>query len=115
MLGLFSGEIIFGRIYYWKEFFVSKWVGVDNKNSLKHEKSLKKLKTTNPNSPWAYIREGLLSEQFFRLRFVGLICGRAFFLVPGHKHQSEHSLLLVLMHKFGHRAWIWALVAEVVH
>ena len=43
-----------------------------NKNSLKHyENSLKKLITANTNSPRAYIREGLLSEGFLRLRFGG--------------------------------------------
>ena len=31
--GLFSGELIFGGAYYWKEFCVSKWVGLDDKNS----------------------------------------------------------------------------------
>ena len=36
LLGLFSGELIFGGAYYWKEFCVSKWVKLDNKNSLKH-------------------------------------------------------------------------------
>ena len=33
LLGLFSGELIFGGAYYWREFYVSKWVGLDNKNS----------------------------------------------------------------------------------
>ena len=33
LLGLFSGELIFGGAYYWKEFCVSKWVWLDNKNS----------------------------------------------------------------------------------
>ena len=33
MLGLFSGELIFGGAYYWKQFYVSKSVGLDNKNS----------------------------------------------------------------------------------
>ena len=33
--GLFSGELIFGGAYCWKEFCISKWVGLDNKNSLK--------------------------------------------------------------------------------
>ena len=33
LLGLFSGELIFGRAYYWREFCVSKWVGLDSKNS----------------------------------------------------------------------------------
>ena len=62
LLGLFSGELIFGGDYYWKEFCVSKWVGLDNKNSLKHyENSLKQLKTAGTNSPpWAYFREGLI-------------------------------------------------------
>ena len=69
---LFSEELIFGGAYYWKEFCVSKWVGLDDKNSLKRkENSLKQLKTANPNSPWAYIRESLLSEGFLQLRFGG--------------------------------------------
>ena len=33
LLGLFLGELIFGGVYYWKEFCISKWVGLDNKNS----------------------------------------------------------------------------------
>ena len=37
------------------------------------------LKTASTNSPWAYIREGLLSEGYLRLRFGGLIFGRAYF------------------------------------
>ena len=71
--GLIFGELIFGRAYYFKEFCVSKWVGLDNKNSVKRcENSLKQLKTANTNTPWAYIREGLLWEGFLRLRFGGL-------------------------------------------
>ena len=63
LLGLFSVELVFVGAYFWKEFCPSKWVGLDNKNSVKHyENSLKNLKTSNPNSPWAYIGEGLLSE-----------------------------------------------------
>ena len=59
-MGLFSGELIFAGAYYWKEFFV-----FDNKSSLKHyENSLKQLKTASTNSPWAYIRESLLPEDF---------------------------------------------------
>ena len=34
-LGLFSGELIFRGACYRKEFCVSKWVGLDKKNSLK--------------------------------------------------------------------------------
>ena len=33
LLGLFSGELIFGEAYYWREVCVLKWVGLDNKNS----------------------------------------------------------------------------------
>ena len=33
LLGLFSWELIFGRAYYWREFYVSKRVGLDNKKS----------------------------------------------------------------------------------
>ena len=38
------------------------------------------IKTVNSNSPWAYIQESLLSEGYLRLRFGGLIFGRAYFL-----------------------------------
>ena len=55
LLGLFSGELSFGGAYYWREFCVSKWVGLDNKNRLKHyENTLKQLKTASTNSQWAY-------------------------------------------------------------
>ena len=70
MLGLFSGELIFGRAYYWTEFCVSKWVELDNKRA-------------STNSPWAYIWEGLLPEGFLRLRFGGLIFGRTYFFWGG--------------------------------
>ena len=53
LLGLFSGELIFGGAYYWKESCVSKWVGINNKNSLKHYENSLKLNTT---SPWAYVQ-----------------------------------------------------------
>ena len=43
--------------------------------------SRKQLKTASTNSPWGYIREGLLSEGYLRLRFGGLIFGRAYFWV----------------------------------
>ena len=35
LLGLFSGELIFRGAYYWKEFCISKWVGLDNNNTAK--------------------------------------------------------------------------------
>ena len=74
-LGLFSGELIFEGACYWKEFCVSKWVGFCNKNSLKHyENSVKEL-------VWAYIQVDILSEGFLRVRFEGLIFGRAYLLI----------------------------------
>ena len=33
LLRLFSGELIFGGAYYWRELCVSKWVGLNNKSS----------------------------------------------------------------------------------
>ena len=33
LLGLFSGKLIFGGAYYWREFCISKWVRLNNKNS----------------------------------------------------------------------------------
>ena len=68
MLGLFAGKLIFEGALYSKEFCVTKWVGLDNKNSLN---TRKQPKTASTNSPWVYIREGLLSEGFLRLRFGG--------------------------------------------
>ena len=77
----FHAGLIFGEAYYWKEFCAGfKWIGLDNKKSVKHyEDSLKQLKTTITNRPWAYIREGLLSQGFVRLRFGGLVFGRAYY------------------------------------
>ena len=66
LLGLFLGELIFGGAYYWREFCISKWVWFVKRNN-------------NSNSPWAYIREGLLLEGYLCLRFGGLIFGRAYF------------------------------------
>ena len=66
LLSLFSGELIFGGAYYWKEFCISKWVGLDNK-------------TASTNSLRGYNWEGLLSKGFLRLRFGGLIFRRAYF------------------------------------
>ena len=70
MLGLFSGELIFGGACYRKEFCISKCVWLVNK-------------TASCNSLWAYIREGLLSEGYLHLRFGGLIFGRAYFFFGG--------------------------------
>ena len=79
VVGLFSGDLIFREAYHWREFCISKWVGLDNKNSLKHEDTnLNQLKTANPNSLWAYFWEGLLLEGYLCLRFGGFIFGRAY-------------------------------------
>ena len=69
----FFARLILGGASHWKEFCVSKWVGLDSKNCSKQPK------TATPISPWAYIREGLLSEGFLRLRCRWLIFGRAYF------------------------------------
>ena len=66
MLGLFLGEFIFGGAYYWREFWVQNGLDLT-------------IKTASINSPWDYIREGLLSEEYLRLRFGGLMFGRAYF------------------------------------
>ena len=72
---LFSEELVIRR-----NFVFQNGIGLGNKNSLKHyENSLKQLKTANTNSPWAYIREGVLLEGFLHLRFEGLILWRAYF------------------------------------
>ena len=100
MLGLFSGELIFGGAYYWKEFCISKWVGLDN-NSLKHyENSLKQLKTAGTNNPWAYIPEGLLSEGFLRLRSGELILGRAYFEGGGGYNRNFTVLQILIVSKW---------------
>ena len=39
------------------------------------------IKTVSTNSPWACIREGLLSAGFVRLIFGGLIFGRAYLFI----------------------------------
>ena len=68
LLGLFSGELIFGRNLAFQNGF-----GLSIKAALNSSNSLKQLKTANSNSPWDYIREGLLSKGCLRLRFGGLI------------------------------------------
>ena len=45
LVGLFSGRLTLGGAYYQKEFCASKWVRLDNKNSVK-DSSLKQLNLT---------------------------------------------------------------------
>ena len=33
LVELFLGELSFEGAYYWREIFVAKWVGLDNKNA----------------------------------------------------------------------------------
>ena len=65
LLGLFSEGLIIGRNF-----------------AFQNELGLT-IKTASTNSPWAYIREGLLSEGFRRLSLGGLIFGRAYFFFGG--------------------------------
>ena len=53
------------------------------------------VKTASTNSPWTCIREGLLTEVYLRLRFGGLIFGRAYFW--GAYYRS----FMVVVLKFG--------------
>ena len=72
LLGLFSGELIFGGAYYWREFCVSKWVALDDRNSLKQ--------LTLTVHGLMFGRAYYWKDTDFRLRFGGLIFGRAYFL-----------------------------------
>ena len=70
---LFSEGIIIGR-----NFASQNGLGL----TIKLPKTLRKQpKTATTNRVWAYIRKGLLSEGFLRLRFGGLIFGRAYLFI----------------------------------
>ena len=71
---LFSEGLVIGRNFAFQSGF-----GLSIKPAKNTKITLGKLKTANSNSPWAYIREGFLSEGYLRLRFGGLIFGRAYF------------------------------------
>ena len=78
-MGLFSGEFIFRGAYYWREFCVLKWSGLDKKNNLKHkDNSLKLIKTAN------------LIKQSMGLYLGGLIIGR----INYYLHQYNAITLL---------------------
>ena len=85
MEGYIFGERIFGVAYYWKDFCLSKWVGLNNKKILQ-----KQPKTVSTNSPWAYIWEGLLSERFLFLLFRECFCF-VFFFRGGGKGAYYHN------------------------
>ena len=63
--GLFSEGLIIGR-----NFAFQNGLGLTITEKPKTlRKQLKQPKTASTNSPWAYIREGLLSEGYLLLRF----------------------------------------------
>ena len=66
---------MFGGAGYWREFGISKWVELDNKNSLEHkDNTVKQLKTANSNSLSAFWgREGLLSGGYLRGYFLEVL------------------------------------------
>ena len=110
MLDLFSGELIFGGTYYWKEFCVSKWVGLDNKSSLKQ------LALTVANSPLTCIWEGFLSEGFLPLRFWRAV----FFFFGGGGGGTEFYGMLIITASGGssksvswRRRWTMNLTTQV--
>ena len=79
---LFSGDLIFGGAYYWKEFSTSKWVGLVNKNSLKHyENTLKQLSLKGSYSGRLIIGRIFASE--ILVGGGGLIFGRAYLFLGG--------------------------------
>ena len=55
--------------------------------------SLKQLKIASTNRTWAYIREGLLSEGFLRLRFGGLIFGRAYLFIISESYSTVSNII----------------------
>ena len=75
LVDLFLGEFfIFGTLGLLLVGVLHFKMGCTWKYGLKHEdNSLEQLKTANPNSPWACIREGLLSERYLHLRFRGAL------------------------------------------
>ena len=71
LVGLFLGEFTFGGAYYWREFCVSKWAGLDNKNSSNTKITELKQQTVHGHTfgrisaseIWGgYFREGLFLE-----------------------------------------------------
>ena len=77
MLGLLPGSLFSKGLIIGRNFAFQNELGLTTKTLRKQPKQLIAAST---NSPWANIREGLLSEGFLRLRLEGLIFGRAYFL-----------------------------------
>ena len=72
---LISGGLIIGRNFAFLNGFGLKIKTVLIKTLQKQPK------TASTNSPWAYIQEGLLSEGFLRLRFVGAYFREGLFFI----------------------------------
>ena len=88
--GLFSRELIFGEGYYRREFCVLKWVGLDNKHSLKHlDNSIKELKQLTLTACGLIFRRAyyIVLEGFLWMKFFfwggGVGGGGAFYLGGG--------------------------------
>ena len=79
--GLIFVQTAFCWAYFWGSLF-SEGLIIERNFAFQNGLGLT-IKTASTNSPWAYIREGLLSEGFVRLRFGGLIFGRAYFFFWG--------------------------------
>ena len=50
------------------------------------------IKTASTNSPWAYIREGLLSEVYLRLRFGGAYFREGLFFFGGWAYYRNFTV-----------------------
>ena len=76
---------MFTRLFCWAYFWGSLFseVLVIGRNFAFQNGFGLSIKTSSSNSPWAYIQEGLSSEGYLRLRFGGLIFGRAYFFFFG--------------------------------
>ena len=86
LLGLFSGELIFGGAYHWREFGISKWIENDNKSSLKlkHEDNrLKQLTLTVHGLIFvferAYYQKDICVSDLGGLFSVGLVFGGVYY------------------------------------
>ena len=77
-MGLYLFKRLFFWTYFWGSLF-SEGLIIGGNFAFQNGLDLT-IKTASANRPWAYIREGLLSERYLRLRFVGLIFGRAHFI-----------------------------------
>ena len=69
-MGLFGRRLSFGGVV------IGRNLAFQNGVELNSLRQLEIANHANPNSPGAYIREGLLLDGYLRLRFGGLIFGK---------------------------------------